>query len=352
MHTPFAGLLDQVGTHEPAPLHPPTLRALALAIAMVAALTTAACSGNSSSSATTSPANDETLSASSEPSESESSDSASETASTDLFADVEFDGRRIHVTCFGPTDGATPTVLFEAGLDSPSDTWDSVVEALEPTRRVCSYDRAGTGASPLPPTPRRTTKAVVADLEVVLEKAQIEGPFVLVGHSMAVWPLSVYAAAHPEDVAGVVLVDPRGPHVSAQWLAALPPPRAKEPEAVRLNREDLTVFEHDPSLNHEHLDLARSAAEAAAVLDAPGPLFGGVPLLVLGAADTHLFWSDLPPRLAKAFDRIWLGEQHALAEESTNGSFEMVPDTQHEIQADQPQAVIDAVESVLAGATG
>ena len=288
MHTPFAELLDQVGTHQPAPLHPSTLRALALSIGMAAALMVAGCSGDSSSSATTSPADEDTLSASSEPTEPESSDSASETASTDLIADVEFDGRRIHVTCFGPTDGTTPTVLFEAGLGSPSDTWDTVVDALSPTRRVCAYDRAGTGASPLPPEPRRTSKDLVADLEAVLEGAEIAGPFVLVGHSMAVWPLSVYAAAHPEEVAGVVLVDPRAPHVSAQWLAALPPPRAEEPEAVRLNREELTVFEHDPTMNPEHLDLARSAAEASAVLDAPGPLFGDVPMLVLGAADTHL----------------------------------------------------------------
>ena len=115
------------------------------------------------------------MSASSEPSEPESSDSASETASTDLIADVEFDGRRIHVTCFGPTDGTAPTVLFEAGVDSPSDTWDTVVDALSPTRRVCSYDRAGTGASPLPPKPRRTSKDLVADLEAVLEGARSRG---------------------------------------------------------------------------------------------------------------------------------------------------------------------------------
>ncbi len=40
-------------------------------------------------------------------------------------------------------------------------------------------------------------------------------------------------------------------------------------------------------MNREHLDIARSAAQASTVLDAPGPLFGGVPLLVSGAADTH-----------------------------------------------------------------
>ena len=277
--------------------------------------------------------------------------SDSESPSTDLIADVEVDGRRIHVTCFGPTGATAPTVVFEAGLGAPSDTWDTVVDALSPSRRTCAYDRAGTGASPLPPTPRRTTKDLVADLEAVLENAEIQGPIVLVGHSMAVWPLAVFARAHPEEVAGVVLVDPRGPHVSAQWRAALPAPSTSEAPAVTANREELGDFEHDPSMNPEHLDLTASAAEASAALDASGHLFGDSPMVVLGAADTHLGWSDLPPALAKVFDRIWLLEQKRLAQESTRGTFETVPDSAHEIQNDQPQAVVDAVESVL-GAVG
>jgi len=328
---------------------PERLLVAALAVAL---LVTACSDGSESKPASTSPGDDVSTSASIDPGEPQSSESASAPESTALIVDVELDGRRVHVTCFGPTDGTTPTVLFEAGLDEPSDTWDVVVEALEPTRRVCSYDRAGTGASPLPPTPARTTKDIVADLEVVLEKAEIDGPFVLVGHSMAVWPLSVWAAAHPEDVAAVVLVDPRGPHVSARWLAALPPVRPHEPKAVRLNREELTVFEHDPTQNHEHLDLGRSAAEASAVLDAPEPLFGGVPLLVLGAAETHLAWSDLPPDLARTFGAVWLREQKALAAESSNGTFEKVADSGHGIEEEQPQAVIDAIESVLADVIG
>ncbi len=117
--------------------------------------------------------------------------------STDLITDVEWDGRRIHVTCFGPAVAGVPTVLLEAGGDSPSDVWDPVVDALSRTVRTCDYDRAGLGASPSAPEPRRTSRDLVADLEKTLDLAGIEGPFLLVGHSMAVWPLSVYAAGHP-----------------------------------------------------------------------------------------------------------------------------------------------------------
>ena len=123
------------------------------------------------------------------------------------------------------------------------------------------------------------------------------------------WPcgLRAYAAAHPEDVAGVVLVDPRAPHVSDRFRAALPPPRTGEPEAVRMWREeDLGAFEHDPSLNPEHLDLTRSAAQASRTLDAPGPLFGDVPIIVLSASDFDVPFKDLPPRIVKQFHTIWI----------------------------------------------
>lgn len=280
------------------------------------------------------------------------SPASSADGSTDLILDVDLEGRRMHVTCFGPMVPGEPIVLFEAGGGSPSDTWDAVVDALVPTHRACSYDRAGVGASEPAPEARRTTKDLVADLERTLELAGIEGPFVLVGHSMAVWPVAVYAAEHPNEVAGVVLVDPRAPHVSSRHRAALPPPRAGEPEAVTIWRKDeLGAFEHDPSLNPEHLDLTRSAAEASSKLDAPGPLFGDVPLIVLSASESRVPFADLPPSIVERFDRIWHEEQRSLAEESTEGSYEVVAGSRHNIQVEQPQAVITAVESVLSAAT-
>jgi hypothetical protein len=83
-------------------------------------------------------------------------------------------------------------------------------------------------------------------------------------------------------------------------------------------------------------------------LDADGPLFGDRPVVVLGAADTHTSWADLPADLAPRFDQIWLDGQKALAAESTAGTFVAVQGSNHEIQFDQPAAVIDAIEGVLA----
>jgi len=55
----------------------------------------------------------------------------------------------------------------------------------------------------------------------------------------------------------------------------------------------------------------------------------------------------LPPKLAKTIDDLWAAAQQELADESTAGSLETVSGMGHEIQVDQPQAVIDALEWIL-----
>jgi hypothetical protein len=55
----------------------------------------------------------------------------------------------------------------------------------------------------------------------------------------------------------------------------------------------------------------------------------------------------LPPDLATTIDEIWAAAQQELADESTAGSLEMVSGAGHEIQVDEPPAVIDALERIL-----
>ena len=241
-------------------------------------------------------------------------------------------------------------MVFEAGLEGPFLVWSDVLSAMQFTHRVCAYDRAGLGESPPATESSRTSKDIVADLHALLTAAKLDGPFVMVGHSMAAWPVSLYVSEYPDDVAGVVLVDPRGPKVSDGWREALPAPApsASEDPAVAANRDELSAFEIDPSKNLEHINLRESAAEASAVLDAEGPLFGDRPLVVLGAANTRTSWADLPADLVPVFGKVWLDGQKALAAESTAGSFVSVPDSNHEIQNDQPAVVVQAIEDMLA----
>ena len=198
-------------------------RRLAAIAPAILVLTVAGCTGSTPSGAVPSAAAPSAVAVA----------SAATKPTTDLVTDIDVGGRTLHLVCVGPVDTGDPTVVFEAGLESPFMAWSDVLSAMQFTHRVCAYDRAGIGASPPAPEATRTTKDIVADLHALLTNAKLEGPFVMVGHSLAGWPLAVYASQYPDDVAGVVLVDPRGPTVSDGWRNALPAPSASEDPADR-----------------------------------------------------------------------------------------------------------------------
>jgi pimeloyl-ACP methyl ester carboxylesterase len=122
-------------------------------------------------------------------------------------------GRRMHLICEGPRD-AGPTVLFEAGAFGFSADWGVVQErSVARGWRTCSYDRAGLGLSDPGPEPRDGL-AVVGDLEKLLNAAHEDGPFILVGHSMAGLYMWLYANRNPDKIKGLVFVDATTPQVT------------------------------------------------------------------------------------------------------------------------------------------
>ena len=114
-------------------------------------------------------------------------------------------GRKMNLLCMG--DGAT-TVVFDSGLSDWSSIWALVQPVVAKTTRACSYDRAGMGYSDPSDSPFRSPFAIVEDLHTLLHTAKIATPVVLVGHSLGGFNMKLYAALYPEDVAGLVLVDP------------------------------------------------------------------------------------------------------------------------------------------------
>jgi pimeloyl-ACP methyl ester carboxylesterase len=113
-------------------------------------------------------------------------------------------GFRLHLKCVG--QGKT-TVIMDAGGGASSITWGLVPSEIAKFTRVCTYDRAGLGWSdPNLRTPR-TSQQSVDELRALLTKAEIEPPYILVGHSLGGGNMRLYASQHPEEVVGLVLVD-------------------------------------------------------------------------------------------------------------------------------------------------
>jgi pimeloyl-ACP methyl ester carboxylesterase len=123
---------------------------------------------------------------------------------------VDLGSHRLHLLEAGR---GSPTILLEAGLMSTVLSWSELQRALAGSFRVVSYDRAGLGWSELGPMPR-TADRIVDELHTLLERAAISPPYVLVGHSFGGLTMPLFAARFPDEVAGMVLVDPVAP---AEW---------------------------------------------------------------------------------------------------------------------------------------
>lgn len=131
---------------------------------------------------------------------------------------VDVGGRRLNLYCIG---SGTPAVIFDAGWEDWSPSWARIQPGVGTYTQACAYDRAGAGFSDPGPLPR-TSARIAADLRLLLRRAGVRGPVVLVGHSFGGFNARTFVDRFNGEVAGLVLVDG-----SDQDL----PPVDPEPEA-------------------------------------------------------------------------------------------------------------------------
>jgi pimeloyl-ACP methyl ester carboxylesterase len=103
--------------------------------------------------------------------------------------------------------GRTPTIVFEAALGDQLDTWNSIFDQVAALAPAIAYDRAGNGRSPadgIVPTPSH----VAQNLHALLATIGARPPYILVGHSWGGLLVRMFSALYPDEVAGIVYIDP------------------------------------------------------------------------------------------------------------------------------------------------
>ena len=283
-------------------------------------------------------------------------------------------GRRMNLNCMGH---GTPVVVFDAGLGNWNQLWGLVQPAIARKTTACSYDRAGLGFSD-PSDGDGSSAVIVEDLHKLLVNARVKPPYVLVGHSYGGMSMRLFAYKYFSEVLGMVLVDP-----STRDLA---PRKEKLPEPVALQRtqeaeesekkanrcinaaeagfqkdsavyrecvDDKPNMRYSPDIDavYQRLQLRPSYLKArrkeeiaiggssADQLREASRTYGAVPLIVLTqseAAGPHPSTSGF----VKAHEK--------LAALSTIGEDRIVGDSSHNIPFDQPDAVVKAIDDVLA----
>jgi pimeloyl-ACP methyl ester carboxylesterase len=250
-------------------------------------------------------------------------------------------GSMLYLVCFG---AGTPTVVLDAGAGMTPDTWKDVVSEMCTHTRACAFNRAGYGWSSGPVEPR-SAQDHAEMLHALLARAQIEGPYILVGHSLAALSDIVFADRYLEDTAGLVLVDGSHPDQCERRREVLPPESPDESEdlqAFRSNFAECDTFWSRITGEGGDRWLDSSGDQVRAVTS-----LGDLPLVVLVNARTIGQRGDIPPDLIAQLDQSKVEMQREYAALSTRGSLVLVEATTHLIQNDQPQAVIDAILRVL-----
>ena len=267
------------------------------------------------------------------------------------------DGYDMHLYCTGE---GSPSLILEAGAGAHSIAWVKVQPELSKITRVCSYDRAGYGWSAPRPSPR-DADTVAQQLHALLQQAGIAGPLVLMGHSMGGIYIRDYASHYPQDIKGLIFLDPGTPtmeeHQSPELhaatairapyyysLAALttlglhrlagfcaPEPGLDLPTGTRFAQ--LECGKLLSSVWTEYKSEPQSEAETVNT----GP-YGDLPVLII-SRDTKLKTQGFTPKLAAEFVAFWDQEQEDLKRLSTRSRRIIAKGSGHQIHSDRADLV-------------
>ena len=123
---------------------------------------------------------------------------------TETFSWVDAGGPKLRMLISGY---GSPAVVFDTGGGGSLKLWGQVPSEVSRFARTVAYDRAGNGMSDKSITPR-DARHISAELHMALRNANVPPPYILVGHSVGGLYARVFAGTYPDEVAGLVLVDP------------------------------------------------------------------------------------------------------------------------------------------------
>jgi pimeloyl-ACP methyl ester carboxylesterase len=296
---------------------------------------------------------------------------------------IDVEGSKLHADIIG---NGSPPVVFEAGIAATSLSWRLIQSEIAKSTQTIAYDRAGLGWSETINKSRGLWR-LVEELRALLDNACIAKPRILVAHSFGGLIALAYASRYPNELAGIVLVDPVG---IEEW--ATPSPRAAATLArgislakcgnvlahLGLVRFALSMLSSGARTAPKLIARATSGRGGAAFTERIVGQIRKLPPEVWPAIQSH--WCDpkcfrsmarqlamLPecaaeflkaPRIETPFILLSAGDaspsqratHERLIANSRHGTLQLVADSGHWIQLDRPDAVLAAISKVVSEA--
>lgn len=221
---------------------------------------------------------------------------------------------RVHFLDEGPKDA--PTLLLVHGFSASVHPWDAWARDLDDRFHIVRLDLPGHGLTRAPKTYRASIEAYRATLEDFIAARGLKN-FAIVGSSMGGNIAWEYALAHPEQTAGLILVDASGFEETRETLAKDPPvlkllrnpllgPLIRDLDARTLTAGGLVNAFADPrfvtpEMINRYVDLSRAPGHRQQLLD-----------ITLGFRARHYATADRLAPLAAIPTLILSGDQDRL----------------------------------------
>ncbi len=252
-------------------------------------------------------------------------------------------GHRLFLECVG---SGSPTLILDHGQGTSAATWEPIWSELTRMTRACRYDRAGRGQSEQGPVPTSSAR-IVEHLHRLLSSADVPPPYVVVGHSLGGLNAQVFAMTYPDEVEGLVLIDPSSRFYDL--TAVNPGDFPIDTVEHRMLSDFLLTANSQTYLDSpEGVDWSVSYDEARALTT-----LGDLPVQVLTAGDrTWTAPTSFPSSLKGLLAEVWLGAQREIVALSSRSTHVIAAESGHFVHVDRPDLVLEAVESILSDVSG
>ncbi|WP_303478614.1 alpha/beta fold hydrolase [Thalassotalea sp. 1_MG-2023] len=251
----------------------------------------------------------------------------------------------LYIECYGQ---GSPAIIINAGLGGTveKDGWRELIKSLHLKNTLCVYDRANLGKSGKS-IGHYDVGTIVEHQNLLLQKAGVKPPFVMVGHSYGAYPIKLFNHLYPEKVAAILLVDPS---LYGQFKSHI---NKWDPVNDKYNAETRNQMEKElASWNGTPNNIENINNRTSSILIENSSDFGDKPYVLLWARDA--IWQPpkkIPdgwhPAVWERIKKSYVLDLENMQTLSKNIKITFAKTPEHYIHKFEPEAVINEINYLL-----